>query len=114
MRSTPIVVATALLLPWSSTAQVPSVVESSALQADSRSWRQVLRNQSPSSPVAYSVGCIPKSGLTMISDALIDGGSFVDTGKSFESQVNEPSRCEAGVHAAVFSDGHAEGEPEFV
>ncbi len=114
MRSALFVVVIAFLLPWSGFAQVPSIVESSSLQADAHSWRRVLRNQGTSSMVAYTVGCNPKSGLTIISDALIDGGSYVDPGKSIEAQVNDPSTCEAGVHAAIFSDGHAEGEPEFV
>jgi len=114
MRSALFAVVTAFLLLCSGFAQVPSIVESGALQADTHSWRKVLRNQSPSSLVAYTVGCSPKNGLTIISDALIDGGSFVEPGKSIEAQVNEPSRCEAGLHAAIFSDGHTEGEPEFV
>jgi hypothetical protein len=114
MRSDLFVVLAALLLPYNSFAQVPSIVESGALQADTHSWRKVLRNQSPSSLVAYKVGCIPESGLGIVSDALIDGGSFVDPGKSIEVQVNDPATCEAGVRAAIFSDGHAEGKPEFV
>ncbi len=114
MRSPLLVVVSTFLLPWSGFAQVPSVVESDALQAGPHDWRKVLRNQGTSSLVAYTVGCIPKTRLSIVSDALIDGGSYVDPGKSIEAQVNDPSTCEAGVHAAIFSDGHTEGDPKLV
>jgi hypothetical protein len=114
MRYALFVVMTAFLLPWSGLAQVPSIVESSTLQAGPHSWRRVLRNQSPSSLVAYMVGCLPKRGMTSMHDAATDGGAYVDPGKSTEDQVNEPSVCDVGVRAAIFSDGHAEGDAEFV
>jgi len=52
--------------------------------------------------------------MSIVSDALIDGGPYVDSGKSLEAQVNDPSICEVGVHAAIFSDGHSEGDPKIV
>jgi len=114
MRFALLVVVTAFLPPWSALAQVPSLVESSSLQASERSWRRVLRNQSPSSLVAYMVGCLPKRGMTSMHDAITDGGPYVAPGKSIEDDVNDPSVCDVGVRAAIFSDGHSEGDPQFV
>jgi hypothetical protein len=114
MRPALFVAVTAFLLPWSGSAQVPSIFESGSLQAGGHSWRKVLRNQSPSALVAYMVGCNPEGGMTSTHDALIDGGAFVGSGKSIEVQVNAPSTCDASVHAAIFSDDHAEGDPNLV
>lgn len=74
MKPALLVVVVAFLLPGSSFAQVPSVVESDALQAGPHDWRKVLRNQSPSSMVAYTVSCVPERGLTTLNDVLINGG----------------------------------------
>jgi hypothetical protein len=52
--------------------------------------------------------------MSIVSDAFIDGGPYVDSGKSLEAQVNDPSICEVGVHAAIFSDGHSEGDAKIV
>jgi len=73
----------------------------------------MLRNQSPSSLMAYTVGCDPKSGLSL-RDALLSVGRYVGPGESVEAEVGNLSTCEANVRAAIFSDGHAEGDPEFV
>jgi hypothetical protein len=113
MRSSLFVVVTALTLPWSSLAQVPSIVESSTLQASPHSWKRVLRNQSTSSLVAYTLGCNPKSGLSL-QDALLNAGHYIGSGESIEADVGNLSTCEASVRAAVFSDGHVEGDREFV
>jgi hypothetical protein len=114
MRSALFVVVTVFLLALGSSAQVASVVESSSLEARPHFWRRVLRNQSTSSLVAYTVGCNPKRGTTILQDALMNGGSYVIPGRSVEADVNDPSICDVGVRAAIFSDGHVEGDPEFV
>jgi hypothetical protein len=117
MRSALFLVVMASLLPWSSSAQVPSIVESptTSLQAGPHSWNRVLQNQSTSSLVAYMVGCNPKQGTPMLQDALLQtGASYVGPGRSIEVGFNNPSSCDAGVRAAIFSDGHVEGGPEFV
>jgi hypothetical protein len=114
IRFPPLVVLIVFLLPWSSVAQVPSIVESSTLQASAHSWKRVLRNQSPSSLVAYMADCNPKLDLTTIQDALLNGGPYIGTGQTTEASVGNPSICETGIRAAIFSDGHAEGDREFV
>jgi hypothetical protein len=114
MRRALFVAVSAFLFPLSSFAQVPSIVESSILQAGPHSWKLVLRNQSTSSLVAYMVGCKPKRGMTALQDALLNVGHYVGPGEYIESAVNRPSTCDEGVRAAIFSDGHAEGDPEFV
>jgi hypothetical protein len=114
MRFTLSVVVTALVLTWSSFAQVPSIREGSTFQAGPYSWKRMLQNQSTSSVVAYTVGCKSRHNLTVLYDALLNGGPYLGPGKSIETKVNEPSSCDVGVRAAIFSDGHAEGDPEFV
>lgn len=113
MRSVVFIVMTAFLLPWSSFAQIPSIVEGSALRTGPHSWKRVLRNQSPSALAAYTVGCNPKTGLSL-RDALLNVGRYIGPGDSIEADVGNPSTCEASVRAAIFSDGHAEGDPELV
>jgi hypothetical protein len=116
MRSALFVAATAFLLSWSGLAQVPSIVESRTREAGPHSWKRVLQNQNTSSLVAYTVGCKPKHGTTALGDALLYGGPYVGSGRSIEADVNNPSRdsCNVGVRAAIFSDGHVEGDPDFV
>lgn len=58
------------------------------------------------------VGCNPKRSLTTLHDALLGVGRYVGPGESVEAEVPGPSICEASVRAAIFSDGHAEGDPE--
>jgi len=113
MKSALWVAVTASMLPWSGFAQVPSIVESGALQAGPHSWRKVLRNQSSSSLVAYMMDCKPKRSGTL-QDALLNGSRSVGPAETAEAEAASPSTCEAGVRAAIFSDGHVEGDPEFV
>lgn len=110
----PFLLVLALLVPWIGFGQVPSVTESSSLQSGPNSWRRVLTNQSTSSLVAYMAGCKPKRGTTSLQDALLGVGRSVGTGMSIETEVNGPSTCGVAVRAAIFADGHAEGEPEFI
>jgi hypothetical protein len=118
MRSELFLMVAALLLPWSSSAQVPHIAESGTFQAGSHSWKRVLTNKSSSSLVAYMLGCNPKHGTTALQDALLGMNSYssVDSGGSVEADVNDPSwdSCAVGVRAAIFSDGSVEGEPESI
>jgi len=114
MKSALFLMAAAFLLSCRSFAQVPSIAEGSTFQASPHSWKRMLQNQSTSSLVAYTVGCKPQHDLTVLHDALLDGGPYLGPGRSIETEVSEPSSCDAGVRAAIFSDGHVEGDPEFI
>ena len=113
MRCSHLVPIGAFLMSWSSFAQVASIVESSTLQASPHSWRKILRNQSSSSMVAYIMDCNPRrSGSRQ--DALLGLGQSIAPAATAEAEAANPSICEAGVRAAIFSDGHVEGDPELV
>jgi hypothetical protein len=114
MKSALFVVVIAFLFCCISFAQVPSIAEGSTLQSGPHTWKRMLQNQSTSPLVAYTVGCKPSHDLTIQRDALLDGRPYLGPGRSVEVEVNEPSSCNVGVRAAIFYDGHAEGDPEFV
>lgn len=114
MRLVLLVLLAACGLPQKSFAQVPSIVEGTTLQVRPGQWHQVIRNQSQSELVAYwaPFHC-PKAGPVAVADALLNNGNHeIPPGESTEIHAGDPSRCSGGVTAAVFSDGHAEGDPQ--
>ena len=107
----------AYVLSWSSLAQVPSIVEGTPFEARPGQWQKVIRNQSPSSLVAFFVApphcsyANPGPGVTY--DALVYSGNLeIRSGESTEIQTGDPSKCPGSVSAAIFSDGHVEGDPK--
>lgn len=80
-------------------------------------WQKVIRNQSTSSLVAFFVVpphcsyASPGPGVTY--DALVYSGNLeIASGESTEIQTGDPSKCPGSVSAAIFSDGHVEGDPK--
>jgi hypothetical protein len=114
VRSTLLVVVAALALPWNSFAQVPSLEEGANMEERPGLWRRVLENRSTSYLVAYyaSFHC-PKGGPVDMYDALLYSGERrIAPGESALMNAGDPSRCSGNVNAAVFSDGHTEGDPK--
>jgi hypothetical protein len=117
MRSALFVAVIAFLLPRSSSAEVPSIVEGSAFEVQQpEHWHRVFKNQSASSLVAFRGACHgPKGGQIVLHDALLNAGDYyVHPGQSIELTVADPSECNGSVEAAIFSDGHIEGDPDVV
>jgi hypothetical protein len=114
MRFALFIVVTAALLASHSLAQVRSIEDGPTLETRPHAWRRVLQNQSTSSLVAYIVGCNPEYLTTVLQDTVLLGGRPIGPGESIDVGVNDPSLCDSRLRAAIFSDGHAEGDPEFV
>jgi hypothetical protein len=117
MRSALFVAVIAFLLPRSSSAEVPSIVEGSAFEVQQpEHWHRVFKNQSASSLVAFRGACHgPKGGQIVLHDALLHTGNHkIHPGESIEVVVADPSSCDGSVEAAIFSDGHIEGDPDVV
>ena len=113
VKSTLLAALAALALPWSSFAQVPSLKEGATFEEGGGLWRRVLENQSTSYLVAYyaSFHC-PKGGPVVTYDALVySGDRDVAPGESVLMNAGDPSKCSGNVNAAIFSDGHVEGDP---
>lgn len=101
-------------IPWNSVAQVPSITEGNTFEAGKSQWHRVIKNQSASSLVAYwaPFQC-PKRGPVAVADALLYTGNHdIHPGQSLEIVAGDPSRCSGTVSASIFSDGHAEGDPQ--
>src|SRR5579864_8742437 len=113
MRYALLAVFVACLPSLRSFSQVPSIVEGTTFETRPGQWRRVIRNQSPSSLVAFRVPCDgPSGGMITLHDALLyTANHFVQPGASIEVAVADPSRCNGHVEAAIFSDGHVEGDP---
>lgn len=114
MKSALIFAVTIFLLSLVSSAQVAGIAESTTVEAGPHTWRQTLTNESTSSLDAYVVSCKPKWLATTLQDVLLNGGRSLHPGESINVTVNEPSKCDSRLRAAIFSDGHAEGDPAFV
>lgn len=117
MRSALPFLLAAFALPGSALAQVPSIVEGAPFEARPGMWQKVIRNQSPSSLVAFFVApphcsyANPGPGVTY--DSLVySGNREIPPGESTEIQTDDPSKCPGSVSAAIFSDGHVEGDPK--
>jgi hypothetical protein len=84
-----------------------------ALSTDA--WREVIQNQGSSSLEALFAFFPCGSGANVtIYDTLLAYGvdkSILPSG-SVEISAGDPSKCSGGVQAAIFSDDHAEGNPE--
>jgi len=106
-------------------AQLPSIKEDGPFQ-DSRpgnQWRQVVENHGSSSISAMlSIFHCPGSGgfksvdSVRVYDPMFHYGTDRDVlpGESVEMNVEDPTRCPGGVAAAIFADGHTEGDPQTV
>jgi hypothetical protein len=117
MRSTLIVLLAAIALSCTSFAQVPGVAQGNAFEASPGVWHAVLTNKSASSLVAHYAffTCGPKSGSSAMPDArLYSGDRDVSPGENLEITAADPSQCTGGVKAAIFSDGHGEGDPHLL
>lgn len=108
---------TAFTLSGVGLGQVPSIVEGTPFEARQGQWMKVIRNQSPSSLIAFFVApphCSygePGPGVTF--DALVYSGNHeIPSEESTEIQTGDPSKCPGSVSAAIFSDGHVEGDPK--
>jgi hypothetical protein len=75
---------------------------------------ECFRTRAQASLVAYIVGCNPEYLTTVLQDTVLLGGRPIGPGESIDVGVNDPSLCDSRLRAAIFSDGHAEGDPEFV
>jgi hypothetical protein len=114
VRFAPLALLAALAFPWNSFAQVPSLEEGANMEERPGLWRRVLENRSASYLVAYyaSFHC-PKGGPVDMYDALLYSGERrIAPGESALMNAGDPSRCSGNVNAAVFSDGHTEGDPK--
>jgi hypothetical protein len=98
-------------------AQVPSVKEGLAFQpkTSANRWFEVIQNQGSSSIEAlYAHFECPKIGPLTRYDALFNYSSEknIVPSASIEIEAGDPSKCTGGVKAAIFSDGHVEGDAE--
>jgi hypothetical protein len=117
MRPALVVVLVGFLLCPASFAEVPSIIEGSAFEVQQpEHWHRVFKNQSASSLVAFRGACHgPKGGRIVLHDALLYTGNHnIHPGESIEVTVADPSECNGSVEAAIFSDGHIEGDPHVV
>jgi hypothetical protein len=113
VRFAPLALLAALAFPWNSFAQVPSLEEGANMEEPGL-WRRVLDNQSTSYLIAFraSFHC-PKGGPVVEYDALLYHGNHrVAPGESILMEAGDPSACTGAVNAAIFSDGHTEGDPK--
>lgn len=117
MRFAPLGLLVALALSWNSFAQVPSLKEGETFEGrPPGTWERVLDNHGASALVAYyeAFSC-PKDGTVVKYDALVySGNRDISPGESVVIEADDPSRCSGAVNAAIFSDGHAEGDPRFL
>ena len=117
------------ILPLFGSAQVPGIHENGAFSqefpGENQSstphilWREVLENRGTTSIVAFhaNFNCGRKFGNALFDhDPFFNYGDDVDIppGGSVEIIAADPSRCPGGVVAAIFSDGHSEGDPQEV
>jgi hypothetical protein len=105
-------------------AQAPSIREelpSNSLSADARTaahpgmWKEVIENHGSSSLVAFhaTFHCGTKGNILYNHDPLFFYGrdKVISPEGSFEIEAADPSECPGGIDAAIFSDGHTEGNP---
>jgi hypothetical protein len=116
------------ILPLYGSAQVPSIHENLAFSqefprekqssAPHIIWRELLENRGTSSIVAFhaNFNCQKLGNALFDHDPFFNYGDDVDIppGGSVEIIAADPSRCSGGVVAAIFSDGHSEGDPKEV
>jgi hypothetical protein len=117
MKSALLVFVAASVLSLRSLAQVPSIKEGVAFQLrpSLNVWREVIQNQGSSALVAFHVSFhCPKDGPLVRYDALFHYGhnSNIPPGGSVEIDAGDPSKCSGTVDAAIFLDGHNEGEAQ--
>jgi hypothetical protein len=130
LKTQPLFLFVAMLLPLSAVAQIPDLKESGAVQvkagvdkagSPTTAWRDVIENRSQSSieaveAVFYCPGTekFKLGGWTISWDYLLNFGidKEVPPGGSFELDSVDPSECPGQVDAVIFSDGHVEGDPE--
>lgn len=86
-------------------------------------WQEVLDNHGTGAVTALqAVFRCPGSGgfkaviHTTVSDPLVNYGHdrVIPSGGHLELNVPDPTQCSGGVAAALFSDGHTEGDPQAV
>lgn len=128
MKTQPLFLLVAMLLPLGAVAQIPDLKESGAVQvkagvdkagSPTTAWRDVIENRSQSSieaveAVFYCPGTkkLKLGGLASSRDSLLHNGKDVPPGGSFELRAFDPSECPGQVDAVIFSDGHVEGDPD--
>ena len=117
MRSALLALIASFVLPWNSFAQVPSLTEGDTFEGRPPGrWQRVLDNHSSSYLVAYyeAFHC-PKGGFGANYDALVySGNRLVSPGESVVIEADDPFKCSGNVNAAIFSDGHEEGDPRYL
>ncbi|WP_260736795.1 hypothetical protein [Tunturiibacter lichenicola] len=105
-------------------AQAPSIREhlpSNLLSADARTasnsgvWKEVIENHGSSALVAFhaTFHCGTKGNILYNHDPLFFYGrdKVISPEGSFEIEAADPSECPGCIDAAIFSDGHTEGDP---
>jgi hypothetical protein len=115
------------LVPGCGVAQVPSIHESGVFDSGKRAgtlsgppaifWEDTVENRGSSSLVAFhaTFRC-PRSKTLFDYDYFFRFGSDfnIPPAGSVEIIAADPDQCPGGVDAAIFSDGHTEGDPEEV
>jgi hypothetical protein len=115
------------LVPACAAAQVPSIHESGAFDSGKRAgtlsgspvivWTDTIENRGSSSLVAFhaTYDC-PQSKTLYDYDYLFRYGLdlSIPPGDSVEIIAADPDQCPGGVDAAIFSDGHTEGDAQEV
>jgi hypothetical protein len=104
--------------------QAPSIREhppSNLLSVDARTpahpgmWKEVIENRGSSSLIAFhaTFDCGRSGHLFYSHDPLFFYGrdKIILPEGSFEIDAADPSHCPGGIDAAIFSDGHTEGDP---
>lgn len=105
-------------------AQAPSIREhlpSNSLSADARTaahpgmWKEVIENHGSTALVAFhaTFHCGTKGNVFYDHDPLFFYGRDrpISPEGSFEINAADPAECPGGIDAAIFSDGHTEGNP---
>jgi hypothetical protein len=117
-------VATSWMLLAKGYAQAPSIREGlpfNLLSADARTaahpgmWKEVIENRGSSALVALhaTFHCGTKGNILYNHDPLFFYGrdKVISPEGRFEIDATDPAECPGGIYAAIFSDGHTEGNP---
>jgi hypothetical protein len=80
-------------------------------QSSTLGWFEVVQNRSSSNLVAFNAPYqCPRGGPLFHYDGLLFGNSITPPGDGIVIGAGDLSKCTGGVDAAIFSDGHAEGD----
>jgi hypothetical protein len=105
--------AMAIALPAVGAAQIPSLAEGQTFEKSPGQWHRVVTNLHESHIVAYyaSYRCGGRLGGLVIDDSLLYASVRpIAPDESAEIRAEDPSKCEGGVKAPIFADGHVEGD----